>query len=118
MRKAPALTDQVVMEAIAQAASRRILAATMRRPLAVKDISREADVPMASAYRQVNQLASQGLLVVERSALTADGKPYDLYRARVRVARITLDESGVAVTWEANTGLEDRIMNLWDKLGA
>lgn len=106
----------MVSEALADAYSRRVLAACVRKARAVKEISQETGLPLPTTYRHVNRLVEAGLLVVERSALTEDGKRYDLYRSRIRAARIELDSGGERVMWELNEPVEARLMGLWDTL--
>lgn len=114
-KPAPIRPDAVA-GALADPYSRRVLAVSVRKAKSVKDISQETGLPLPTTYRHVNVLAESGLLVVERSALTPDGKRYDLYRSRIRSARIELDGSGEHVTWEANDSVESRLAGIWDTL--
>lgn len=111
-----ALSPEVVAEALADPYARRVLAVCVRKAKAVKDVSLETGLPLPTTYRQVNKLVELGLVVVERSALTPDGKKYDLYRSRVRAARIEMDASGDHVSWEPNEAVEERLAGLWDSL--
>jgi DNA-binding transcriptional ArsR family regulator len=115
-RKPGTLTPDVVSSALADAYARRVLAVCIRSPQAVKDISRDADLPLPTTYRHVKRLVDAGLLVIERSALTRDGKKYDLYRSRLASARIEFDVKGERVTWEVNEPVEARVASLWDTL--
>ncbi len=117
MHPSVALTESRVEQALANDADRRILAACIRKPLQAKDISRNLDIPLASTYRRIKALVDSGLLTVERSAMTADGKPYDLYRSRIRSANLQLSAHGIDVSWEANAGFEDRVLSLWNQMG-
>ena len=111
-----ALTPELVAEALADPYARRVLAVCVRKARAVKDVSHETGLPLPTTYRQVNKLVELGLMIVERSALTPDGKKYDLYRSRVRAARIEMDASGERVSWEPNEAVEERLAGLWDAL--
>ena len=117
MDKGPPLHQEIVAQALSSAASRQVLSLCIRRALAVKDISDQAHLPLASAYRQVNSLVTSGLLLVERSAMTLDGKPYDLYRSRIRRARVEVSPSGVQVEWEPNEIVGDRLVGMWNQMG-
>lgn len=110
------LDAATVEKALTNPGARRILAACIRRPQPVKALSDQAEIPLASAYRQVNALVESGMLIVERSALTRDGKPYDLYRSRIRRGRIEVAPDRVQVTWEANAAVEDRLVHLWGQI--
>lgn len=114
--KSGPLRPEAVAEALVDAYARRILVACVRTAKPVKDISQEAGLPLPTTYRQVHKLVEVGLLVVERSALTADGKRYELYRSRIRSARVEMDGSGERVTWEANEAVEARLVDIWDSL--
>lgn len=105
-----------VAEALADSYARRILAVCVRKAKSVKDISHETGLPLPTTYRQVNRLEEAGLLVVERSAMTPDGKRYDLFRSRIRAARIEMDGAGERVSWEPNEAIEERLANIWDSL--
>ncbi len=114
----PPVREEALEKALSSPAKSRILAACIRRPRSAKQISDDAEQPLASTYRQIRALVDDGLLVVERSAMTPDGKPYDLYRARVRSAHLRLLPDRVEVTWEPNLAVEDRIANIWRNIGA
>ncbi|HWH07745.1 MAG TPA: helix-turn-helix domain-containing protein [Candidatus Thermoplasmatota archaeon] len=103
-------------EALADPYARRVMAVCVRKARAVKEVSHETGLPLPTTYRQVNKLVELGLMVVERSALTPDGKKYDLYRSRVRAARIEMDAAGERVSWEPNEAVEERLAGLWDSL--
>ena len=114
--KPGALTVERVAEAIADPYARRVLAVCVKQARAVKDIARETGLALPTTYRHVNRLAEAGLIIIERSAMTPDGKKYDLYRSRVKAARIEVDGSGERVTWEPNEATEERLANMWDSL--
>ncbi len=109
--------EEAVERTLASRTSRRILAACIRRPLPVKSISDEAEIPLATTYRHVAQMVSDGMLVVERSAMTPDGKPYDLYRSVIRLGRVEVGPDRVKISWELNAAIEDKIMQMWNQLG-
>lgn len=114
--KARLLTPEKVAESLADPYSRRVLAVCVRQARPVKDIAHETGLALPTTYRHVNKLEESGLLVVERSAMTADGKKYDVYRSRVKAARIEMDGSGERVTWEPNEPTEERLASMWDSL--
>ncbi len=61
----------------------KILAATALKPMSVREIAYKFDIPLASAYRKIKELESFGLIKVEETKLTKDGKRYKLYRSQV-----------------------------------
>ncbi|GEM_PF-5899225 len=99
------LRSERVYEALSDAHARRVVAACVPCAKSVKQISQEADLPLATAYRQVGRLVERGVLVVERRAFTPEGRICDLFRSRIRSARIELDAAGERVAWEPNEAL-------------
>ena len=61
----------------------KILAASAIKPVSVREIAYRFDIPLASAYRKIKELESMGLIKVEETRLTSDGKRYKLYRSQV-----------------------------------
>lgn len=110
------LREQDVVDALANAAQRNMLAACIPSPLSAKAVSQTTGVPLATVYRHVKHLEEVGLLYIERSAMTPDGKPYDLYRARVSRAVLELNASGSRVMWETEPTREDRLVGMWRQL--
>ncbi len=97
-----------VARAFSDPYARLVLAACLDRAKPVKVISAETGLPLPTTYRHVKRLRGSGLIEVERCALTPDGKPYSLYRTRVRSAAIGLDGPGGRVTCLPNGMPADR----------
>jgi DNA-binding IclR family transcriptional regulator len=108
--------DNVVAAALSDEYSRQVLAACVKDAKAVKDISAKTGMPLPTTYRHVNDLVARGLLIVERSAMTEDGKRYELYRSRIKSARLEFDASGSRVVWEPNGPVEERLARMWASL--
>lgn len=115
--KAPPLDSARVAASLSDEYERRILATCIRKAKSVKEIELETGLPQATVYRHVAGLVENRLLVIERSALTPDGKRYELYRSRVRTARIEMDGSGVRILWEPVEDVEERLARVWSTLG-
>lgn len=107
--------EDAVREAISDSSSRRILVACMRDPRPVKAISDDTGIPLATAYRHVHALEEDGLLILERSAISEDGKRYDLYRSRLHRASLVISPDGVSVSWDVEAAVEDRLRDMWQK---
>lgn len=108
--------EEKVQAALDSEPARRIMSHCITKALSVKDLSDRTGIPLPSAYRHVNGLVEDGLLYVERSAMTPDGKPYDLYRSTLKSCRIEMDAQGVKVSWVLNTSLDERLQHMWDSL--
>ncbi len=105
-----------VVAALNSEPARRILSHCVLKPLSVKEISARTGIPLPSAYRHVRGLVEDGLLYVERSAMTEDGKPYDLYRSVLKRCRIEMVPERIEVTWEMNASIDERLLDMWKAL--
>ena len=114
--KGPPLDDSRVAAALSDAYGRRILSCCIRKAQSVREIEGATGLPQATVYRHVSRLLEEGLLAVERSALTPDGKRYELYRSRLRNARIEMDADGVRMAWEPIEEVEQRLARIWTSL--
>lgn len=118
MSPAPAaLNETLVATAMTDAASRSVLMACVAHARSAKEISARTGIPLTTVYRQAHKLVSLGVLIVERSALTPDGRKYDLYRSRIEQIHLELDETGDHVTWTSDPEVENRIewsRSSWD----
>lgn len=114
--KGPPLDQARIATALSDEYARRILSVCIKKAKAVREVEAETQLAPATVYRHVNHLVETGLLVVERSAMTPDGKRYELYRSRVRNARIELDAEGVRIIWEPVEAVEERLARVWQSL--
>lgn len=112
-----AVRAEVVADVLSSKPARLVLSRCIREPRAAKQISEATGIPIASAYRTIHDLVDKGMLVVERSAMTPDGKAYDLYRSRLRQAELEMVAGHIRISWEVFEPVEDRLMNLWRRLG-
>jgi hypothetical protein len=108
--------EDTVLDALSSKPSRQILASCIRKARSARQIEETTRVPTASVYRVIKELVQDGLLIVERSAMTPDGKTYDLYRSRIRRAGLEVDAAGVHLSWDVYAPVEDRLMNMWERL--
>jgi len=82
---------QAILEALADKESLKILDAAMFRPRPINEIIRDTGIAHTTAYRKVNSLLEKGLLVVEKTKITADGKKYSEVRSTLRSFNVKYD---------------------------
>lgn len=61
----------------------KILAATSHKPKGARELAFLFDIPMASCYRKIKELLGAGLLSIESTELSADGKRYSVYKSQI-----------------------------------
>lgn len=110
------LSKEQVAEAVSDPAERAILSLTIGAAKSPKDLSDEARIPLASTYRHINKLLERGLLIVDRGAITPDGKRVELYRSRVTFARLDVVAGQIDVAWKLDEAVEDRLVRVWNQL--
>lgn len=112
----PQEKERAVLQALADEYSLHIIIGTIEEAKSATDLSEEYDIPVATAYRRINDLVDDKLLAKERARLTDEGKWYDLYRSTVRSVDVHVDADGIEVETLVNQDLVDRLMTLWGDL--
>lgn len=105
-----------VAEILADPHARMVIAATIAQARSPKDLLESTQIPHATLYRVLHRLEETKLLIKERSAMTADGKPYDLWRSTIRVVTVTYDDQGMRVAVELNEGAAEKWARMWSTL--
>jgi hypothetical protein len=80
------------------------------------ELVRDEGIPTTSAYRRVNDLRDQGLLVVERTVVTKEGKKYDLFKSTFREVTITFRRGSIEVNAIPNRDVFERAFLLFHSL--
>lgn len=105
-----------MLKAIADPESARILAATATGPRSAQEIVKGQDLPQSSTYRRLHELQEDGLLVVAKTILKADGKTYQLYKATFNEVRVAFRGGEIVVEAEPNTDVVERAFRLFHSL--
>jgi DNA-binding IclR family transcriptional regulator len=105
--------QQALLRALADEQSARILAATAHQPQSVMDLIREEGLPSSSAYRHVNDLEADRLLVAARTVVTADGKSYQMYKATFREVTIRFQAGDLVIMAEPNLDAVQKAFRLF-----
>jgi hypothetical protein len=93
---------KALLRALADEEASKILASTVAKPKSVVDLTRECGIAHTSAYRLVNELKESGVLVVERTAVTPDGKKFAMYKSAYRSINVAFDHGAVEVHADQN----------------
>ncbi|MHA1977716.1 MAG: helix-turn-helix domain-containing protein [Candidatus Hodarchaeales archaeon] len=102
MRITNPIIIQVLLKALADDNCNNILALTAYQPLSAADIGKETNTPISSVYRRINHLEEHGLVGIDRTIITPEGKSYNMYRASF---------SQVTIQFQGGTFLVDVIPN-------
>jgi hypothetical protein len=105
-----------VMKALADDYARRILLATVPQAKSALDLSREHNIPISSVYRRIHDLVDTGLVAIERSVITEDGKRFELYRSTVKAIHIRFEAGVVSVDLAPSEDMVSKFYRMWNTL--
>jgi predicted transcriptional regulator len=116
------ITSQNVRDAIIRALadeySRKIILGTLTRARAVEELSQSENIPISTAYRRVNELKEMGILTVEKTILTDEGKKFELYRSSFRGIHMDMSQGEIILHVDLNEDVATRLTRLWAALRA
>jgi len=107
-----------LIRALADEYSRKILLATIDRARSVDELSETEKIPISTAYRRVNEMRDVGILTVEKTIITDDGKKFELYRSSFRSVRLQLNQGEIVLDVELNEDVATRLSRLWASMRA
>lgn len=100
---------EAILRAIADRLSRMIIDETIPEAKSAAKILESTTLPRASVYRRIHELIEGGLLIVERSVLTSDGKKYDLFRSRFKVIKAEMKKGVLEIQVSQNISPEEGV---------
>lgn len=113
MRITSEAVRDALLRALADDYSRKILLVTLRVARSVEELSQTENIPISTAYRRVNEMTQNGLLAVEKTILTDDGKKFELYRSAFRTIHVGLEQGEINLDVELNEDIATRLSRLW-----
>ena len=73
----------------------KILASTSHKARSARELAFMFDIPLASCYRKLRELAAAGLVKLESTELTADGKRYKVYKSQIDCVTLIYEKGKV-----------------------
>jgi Fe2+ or Zn2+ uptake regulation protein len=107
-----------VIRALADEYSRKLILGTLIAARSVEELSQTENIPISTAYRRVNELKEIGLLTVEKTILTDEGKKYELYRSAFRGIHMDMSQGEIVLDVDLNEDVATRLTRLWASLRA
>ena len=95
-------SNVVVLNAISDEYTRRILTSTTEAAKSIDAISQENGIPISTCYRRVHELVRDRLLRIEQTTITPDGKRYQTFRSVFNTMNVTLCCGEVVVDLKLN----------------
>jgi hypothetical protein len=107
-----------LIRALADEYSRKIILGTIDRARSVEELSGTEKIPISTAYRRVNEMSEVGLLAVEKTIITDEGKKFELYRSSFKSVKLQLTQGEIMVDAELNEDVATRLSRLWASMRA
>ena len=113
----PPLTRQErIIDALGDPVNRRLLGFLDEAPHSVQEILSDVGVPKSTVYSRLHDLRELGLVAVQRTVITPEGKRTDLFRSLLEEARIDIRGRTVTLTMRSRNLATERLKTLWKDL--
>jgi|APHM01.1.fsa_nt_gi IclR helix-turn-helix domain. len=110
-------TSTDVLDVIGNKYAAQILAAA-EEPLSARELEDDFDIPIATAYRRIEELTEAGLLEEDGQILTEDRQRSNIYRRSVEELSVEFDEDGVVVSTEENEDTDNSLDRMWGTISS
>jgi DNA-binding transcriptional ArsR family regulator len=101
-----------IIDALGDPVNRQILAALDEAPHSVQELLATLHVPKSTAYSRLHLLRELGLVAIQRTVITGDGKRTDLFRSLVAEARVEMRGAVTSLTLRLRSLSEERLKDL------
>jgi DNA-binding transcriptional ArsR family regulator len=105
-----------ILQALGDPLSRQILLLLADAPKGARELLRVVSVPQSTLYRRLGELRDMGLLDVQRSIITEDGKKMELYRSLLEEVVIHLRGQTLEVRPRRRDLAATRLADLWGEV--
>ncbi|MCI4358615.1 MAG: winged helix-turn-helix domain-containing protein [Thermoplasmata archaeon] len=108
--------QEAILQALGDPLSRQILLLLADAPKAARELLHVVSVPQSTLYRRLGELKDMGLLDVQRSIITEDGKKMELYRSLLEEVVIHLRGQTLEVRPRRRDLAAARLADLWGEV--
>lgn len=89
--------SKLILESFGDEDKKNILNTVLDEPKIISEILENAKIPQTSGYRKVNALIDNGLLIIQGSITTHDGKKVNKYKSIFENVTINIEKNKVVV---------------------
>ncbi|MFP4633171.1 MAG: helix-turn-helix domain-containing protein [Halobacteriota archaeon] len=116
-RQSEVVSDpESVVEVLGDSYSLSILSALARSAMNVREMSESLDVPIATAYRRVEDLERVGLIEEDGERPNDDGRNVSVYRSRVDEIQVSFADGVPHVEMETRSEATRSIDRAWQRI--
>jgi DNA-binding transcriptional ArsR family regulator len=113
---APGGTRERILDALGDPVARQILLMLSDQPRSAPDLLKTNHIPQSTLYRKLHDLQTLGLVGIQRSAITEDGKRVELFRSRLEELRVELRGASLRIDVRFRDLAAERLHDLWSDL--
>ncbi|MCI4350058.1 MAG: helix-turn-helix domain-containing protein [Thermoplasmata archaeon] len=102
-----------ILDALGDPVARLIILMLNETPHSAQDLLNANHIPQSTLYRRLHELELLGVVAVQRTVITGDGKRVDLYRSLLEEFKVELRSSRLEVTVKYRDLKAERVRELW-----
>jgi len=102
-----------ILDALGDSASRGILLMISDAPRSAQDLLSANRIPQSTLYRKLHELQDLGLIGVQRTAITPEGKRVDLYRSLLEELRVEMLGRELRIQARFRDLSAERLKEMW-----
>lgn len=112
----PAERKERILDALGDAASRGILLMLNEAPHSAQELLQSNNIPQSTLYRKLHDLQQLGLVGIQRTAITPEGKRVDLYRSLLEELKVDLAAGQLRIQVRFRDLAAERLKDLWHQV--
>ncbi|MFB6131969.1 MAG: ArsR/SmtB family transcription factor [Halanaeroarchaeum sp.] len=85
-------------------------------PKSAQELSDELDIPIATAYRRIDELQEEDLLALEGKELSEEGRQTKVYRRQVDEITVEFGTEGLDLEVVERTEARNNLVEVWSDL--
>lgn len=109
----PSERRERILEALGDPASRGILLMLNEAPHSAQEILQANSIPQSTLYRKLHDLQQLGLVGIQRTAITPDGKRVDLFRSLLEELKVDLAGGELRIQARYRDLSAERLKDIW-----
>jgi len=102
-----------ILDSLGDPASRGILLMLNEAPHSAQEILAASQIPQSTLYRKLHDLQQIGLVGIQRTAITPDGKRVDLYRSLLEELKVDLAGGSLRIQVRYRNLSAERLKEMW-----
>jgi len=110
---APGNRKERILDALGDPAAREILLMLNDAPMSAQEMLSSNRIPQSTLYRKLHDLQEIGLVGVQRTAITPEGKRVDLYRSLLERLAVEMYGRTLRIDVKYRDLATERLQTMW-----